>query len=111
MSITLTTGPQPDSVALTWRGGLTVDHPAPTLRPGQASQGLKVLDFRFVDNHWELVVEGVAGNEYAINLRGESISRVEGATLLDRHDDVSTISISIPEGDGTHELAIVLHRE
>jgi hypothetical protein len=51
------------------------------LQPGQLDQGLRVIDFRAVEQGWALTVEGLPGRSYPLRLRGERPRQVIGAAL------------------------------
>lgn len=68
---------------ITWTGGLSVAAPLVDLTPGQASHGVRVVDFTAgPDGGWTLELEGEAGLVYDVRLFGTlpSLARAEGAT-------------------------------
>jgi glycogen debranching enzyme len=76
-------GPEPTEVELRWRGGLEVVPPVQELEVGQESIGLRVLDFSWDGQGWDLVVEGQSGRSYVLALVGPRPSAVTGAEILD----------------------------
>jgi glycogen debranching enzyme len=110
VSITVVTSEVPDSVSVGWTGGLSVEHPAPTLDPGQGSDALKVLDFDYVSGSWDLLVEGTAGRTYDVRIYGESFTRVAGGNIIERQDGVTTIAVTVPVGNGRKIAPVTLSR-
>jgi hypothetical protein len=67
----------------TWAGGLSVAAPLVDLVPGQASHGVRVVDFTAgAGGGWVLVLEGEAGLSYDVRLFGDTptLARTDGAT-------------------------------
>jgi hypothetical protein len=95
---------------LHWTGGLRVEPPAVHLEPGQKSEGLRVLDFRYQGDTWILELEGVSGRNYEMRLHGEPFSRVVGAALFHRHESVSTLSVPFPSGRGRSNVQVRIQR-
>jgi glycogen debranching enzyme len=87
------------TVSVRWEGGLAVEPPTVDLEPGQASEGVRLLDFRFDKDAWLLTVEGAAGRSYDLELYGEEIRDANGAELLERSGRASRIRITFPSGD------------
>jgi len=69
-------GPERAS-AVTWDGGLEVEPPAVTVRPGEETRGVRVLDFGGSSGGWRLSLEGPAGSVAEIGVLGEPV-RVAG---------------------------------
>ena len=68
---------------ITWTGGLSVAAPLVDLVPGQASHGVRVVDFTAgADGGWILELEGEAGRSYDVRLFGHAprVIQAEGAT-------------------------------
>jgi len=63
----------PRTLRFAWRGGLAVEPPAPRLRPGQRSRGLRVVDFHETGGTWRLTLEGEGGRTYRLDLFGEAV--------------------------------------
>ncbi len=103
------TSTTPTRVELQWRGGLSVEPPSVSLQPGQASDGIRIVDFTFENDMWTLDVEGVAGRTYELRLHGEQFSRVDGASLVARDGWVSQISVTLPAGNGRvpHQIRVI----
>ncbi len=80
------------------------------LQPGQLSQGLRILDYRFARGRWVVLVEGMAGRKYAVRFHGEAISRVDGAEVVGRDGPVNTIAVTIPTGSERETAEIVIYR-
>lgn len=98
------------AVDVRWTGGLAVEPPTRTLEPGQSSEGLRVLDFKYVDGKWLLMVEGASGESYQVALYGEPISGATGAELTNREGDATTIAVTIPGAEGRATREIVISR-
>lgn len=90
-----------------WQGGLSVGVPTRRLVPGQASTGVRVVDFTAADGGWLLELEGARGRAYAVHLFGEAprVGTAEGAAVdleergggpLDPH----LLRVRFPEGEG-----------
>jgi hypothetical protein len=104
----LLAGPRPLTLEVTWTGGLEVEPPRVSLTPGQASSGIRVLDFGALRGGWTLVVEGLAGQRYEIALVGERLGGVEGAEVVRRDGDVNTIAVTFPAGAGRQTRTVRL---
>jgi len=102
------TSASPTRVELRWAGGLVVEPPTVVLEPGQPSEGIRIIDYRFADDTWLLAVEGMAGRTYTLRLHGEEFSQVEGAASVGHDGSVTTISVTIPGGNqrGSQEIRI-----
>jgi hypothetical protein len=103
-------GSQPRKLEFTWTGGLEVDPPRAALTPGQPSTGLRVLDFRPTDTGWTLAVEGTATRRYDLRLVGEPVSRVDGAQVIGREGQVTTLAVTFPTGPARQTRTITLSR-
>ncbi len=90
----------PRRVEARWRGGLRVEPPSADLAPGQTSKGLRILDFQYSDEAWFLDVEGPAGRAVEMKLHGESFTPVDGARLVGRKGNTSTIAIDFAGIEG-----------
>ncbi len=101
-------GTRPQTVALTWEGGLDVVPPAPRLTPGQTSDGIRVLDLAWRDGGWDLLVEGVRGRSYDLLLSGVVPRRAEGATIVPRADFFTGLTIEFAAGTGRETRRIRL---
>lgn len=70
------------NVDVRWTGGLSVAAPLTELVPGQASHGVRVVDFTADDvGGWVLELEGEAGLSYDVRLFGDAprVVRADGA--------------------------------
>jgi hypothetical protein len=89
-------------LVIAWIGGLEVVPPRPRLEPGQASHGLRILDFSFDGRGWALEVEGEAGRSYAVRLVGEpvAVSRVGAgqATVVRGEGSETVLELTFPPG-------------
>jgi hypothetical protein len=103
-------GSRPRRLEFTWTGGLEVDPPRAALTPGQPSTGLRVLDFRPTDTGWTLAVEGTATRRYDLRLVGEPVSRVDGAQVIGREGQVTTLAVTFPTGPARQTRTITLSR-
>jgi len=103
-------GSRPQRLDFTWTGGLEVDPPHVALRPGQESAGLRVLDFRPASTGWTLVVEGTAARRYEIRLVGERVARADGAEVINRQEDLTTLAVTFPAGPPRQTQTITLSR-
>jgi glycogen debranching enzyme len=101
-------GAAPRRATLDWTDGLEVEPPHVELAPGQASTGLRVLDFSSVRGGWDLEVEGMRGATYDVRLHGVAIHGATGATVADHVDDVTTIRVAFPPGTGRATTTIHL---
>lgn len=100
----------PSRIEFEWTGGLQVEPPTVPLQPGQPSQGLRILDYRYARGRWVALVEGTAGRTYAVRFHGEAISRVDGAEVVRRDGPVTTIAVTIPTGSERETTEIVIYR-
>ncbi|MBM3148396.1 MAG: hypothetical protein FJ000_10965 [Actinobacteria bacterium] len=98
--------------SVTWTGGLQVAAPLVDLVPGQASSGVRVVDFTAADGGgWLLELEGEAGRDYDLRLFGVQarISEASGGVTAEirraeaRSSDVD-VSAEAPRAD-----AFLLH--
>ena len=108
VQVTVPVAAQPQKVEVTWTGGLDVEPPHAELTPGQPSGGVRVLDFGAAEDGWTLVVEGTAARRYEIALVGERLGRVEGADLVRRQGEVTTIAVVLPAGPGRQTQTVKL---
>ena len=101
-------GSTPRRIEARWSGGLSIEPPLVDLQPGQASTGLRILDFRYVDGTWYLDLEGPAGRVLNLRLHGEPFSKAEGARLLGREGNASTLAVEFggTEGRATKRVRI-----
>lgn len=85
-----------------WEDGLAIEPPTTVLEPGQASRGIRILDFRSAESAsngaWTLTVEAERGRTYELRLHGAPIA-TQGARVVSTDGSVTTISVVIP-GDG-----------
>jgi len=95
------------TVEITWRGGLTVAPPTPALRPGQESEGLRVLDLRRTEIGWMLDLEGTGGRTYDVDLHG-TLVRTEAADvgIVRRERDLTRLRVPFPPRGGRRSLAL-----
>lgn len=96
------------SAEAAWNGGLQVAAPLVDLVPGQASHGVRVVDFTESEEGWLLELEGEAGRTYDVRLFGEvpegmDVIGAEGRFLpaadaegLDAH----RLNVRFPDGAG-----------
>ena len=105
-SVEVTSGAE---IVVSWTGGLAVAPPRVDLRPGQRSEGLRILDFTIDAEGWVLSVEGTAGRAYDVGLFGTAVTpAVTSGTA--RVSDVGdgTIRVGFAEGDGRVRAVIRL---
>src|SRR3972149_172701 len=76
--------------------------------PAGARGGAGVLVFGAGEDGWTLVVEGTAARRYEIALVGERLGRVEGADLVRRQGEVTTIAVVLPAGPGRQTQTVKL---
>jgi len=108
VSTTATLSGTPQSVAVRWNGGLAVVPPTRTLRPGQESTGLRVLDFNYTAAGWHILVDGDAGRAYGLDLVGTRPTVADGpATVVSNGSDYS-LQITFPSGTGRDTQSILL---
>ena len=91
---------EPTEIVVTWEGGLTVAPPRIDLRPGQRSEGLRILDLEADGDEWLLTIEGTAGHEYVVDLFGSSVEAavIDGSARL-----VPRLAEGAGEGGGAGE--------
>ncbi len=91
---------EPTEIVATWEGGLTVAPPRIDLRPGQRSEGLRILDLEADGDEWLLTIEGTAGHEYVVDLFGSSVEAavIDGSARL-----VPRLAEGAGEGGGAGE--------
>jgi glycogen debranching enzyme len=107
------------SVAVTWKGGLSVEPPTVHLVPGQESTGVRVVDFTKEGDGWLLELEGQAGRTYTLDLYGErpSVARASGADARLGADEPSAVGarhplqVRFPAGEGRVEAQVHLRPE
>ncbi len=98
-------------VEIEFRGGVEVVPPEERLRLGQPSQGLRILDFRREGRDFVLLLEGIAGRGYPLELRTpERIRGLRGATLAERTGERATLRVEFPAGAGEYVRAEVRFR-
>jgi hypothetical protein len=84
-----------------YSGGIEVIAPPERVEPGDASQELKVLDFRRESREYVLLLEGLAGDSYTLQLRAETQVRAAiGADSFEQGEERITLRVTLPEGDG-----------
>jgi hypothetical protein len=108
---------------VTWDGGLEVAAPLAAPRAGEESRGVRILDFGESDEGWRLRLEGPAGSDADVGVRGEPIrvTGVEGldssgsagagaATAGDRQHDTgrTALHVRFPAGTGRSRLDVRL---
>ncbi len=108
ISVRLTEAPV--QIRLTWQGGLVVEPPTVRLDPGQTSDGLRVVDARYVGETWSLVVEGASGERYELDLYGESVQVASGPATIAYGDHLNTLAIELPGVGRRVAATIVLAR-
>jgi hypothetical protein len=104
------------TVDVRWTGGLSVAAPLVDLVPGQASHGVRVVDFTAgTDGGWTLELEGEAGLAYDVRLFGEapSLEAAEGATAeilvgVGEGDSPHLARVRFPDGHGRHVATLRL---
>jgi len=77
LTFTLAEG-APADFRFSWEGGLAVEPPELPLTLGEASGGLRVLDFSMEGEEWVLVLEGDGGQTHHLTLFGEPVESVDG---------------------------------
>ncbi|MBI4544216.1 MAG: amylo-alpha-1,6-glucosidase [Gemmatimonadetes bacterium] len=88
-------------VEIEFRGGVEVVTPAERLTPGQPSEGLRVLDFRRAGREYLLLLEGLAGRSYALELRTAArLRNLRGAERLEQEEGRARLRSSFPAGAG-----------
>jgi hypothetical protein len=107
-SVTVRLSDEPVRIELSWVGGLSVEPPTVDLEPGQASSGLRVLDFRFDEGVWTLLLQGKSGREYALQLYGEPVHVTRGAGTVNRAEGRQVLRVAFPDGDRSTTVTIAL---
>jgi len=93
------------TVEIRSRGGMEVVAPPERLAVGDASHGLRVLDFRRDGGAWVVDVEGLAGGEYTLDLMagpgaGTGTLAVSGAERVAGADGRVRLRVRFPGGSG-----------
>jgi glycogen debranching enzyme len=97
------------NATVSWTGGLTVEPPTIDLEPGQQSRGVRVLDFRATETGgWSVTVEGEAGTQHVLHLRGERTRVTSGSATVAFTAGVNTLTVSMPDGFGRRTETIIL---
>jgi Glycosyl-hydrolase family 116, catalytic region len=99
-----------------WQGGLSVAAPTVDLVPGQASTGVRVVDFTGGGGHgWLLELEGAAGRAYDLRLYGQvpSLDAIDGAEVTltpaaGTPRDPHVLHVRFPTGEGRENASIRL---
>ena len=81
---------------IAWTGGLAVEPPKTTLRPGQGAHGLRVLDVHRTATDWTIAVEGLAGRSYELRLHGAPPAHVEGAEIVSADPEGVHLLLTFP---------------
>ena len=97
-------------VFLRWVGGLAVVPPTLRLAPGQESRGIRVLDFRPVEDGWSITVEGEADQIYGLDLQGEQPLVVDDNATVSSTGTSHILQIHFPPGVGRATRTIHLQR-
>ena len=98
-------------VELEYRGGVELGAPAEDLRVGDASTSLRVLDLRREGGEVVIEMEGVAGREYALQLRMERPPETPRGARLERAGDRVTLRFELAGPAGSlarHEVRLRL---
>jgi glycogen debranching enzyme len=85
---------EPKTVWLRWNGGLALAPPTAPLRPGQESQGIRILDFGETEDGWSVTLEGETEQRYRIELLGELAYVADGPARVVSDGDVRTLEIN-----------------
>ena len=84
-----------------YEGGFEVLTPSKQLAKGDVTRRLSVLDFRREGRDYVLVLEGVAGSSYTVQLRAETRLRAAiGADGFEQDDETATLRVTMPPGSG-----------
>ena len=84
-----------------YTGGIEVIGAPESVEPGDASRELKVLDFRREGRDYVLLIEGIAGDSYSLQLGAETqVRSVIGADSFDVEDERITLRVTLPQGSG-----------
>jgi hypothetical protein len=108
--IRLTLSGGTNRVSLSWSGGLGVVPPTMRLTPGQASNGVRVLDFGVSETGWSLVVEGEADRSYDIGLVGTHVTVSAGPATVLQAGGSRQLRVSLPSGPGRCTATVHLVR-
>jgi hypothetical protein len=94
-------------VNVSWTGGLLVENPTVDLVEGQASHGIRVVDFTGDEDGWELTVEGKAGRSYGLRVTGQPVQADQAGVTSRRAGPVTNLEITFPEGDGARGVRVI----
>ena len=100
-------------IVVRWEGGLDVMPPRMSLRPGQPSAGLRVVDLAAGPDGWTLVLEGTRGRAYELELFGEAVTPVvengdaRAETTRSEESELLRIEFGGDEGRATATLQLV----
>jgi glycogen debranching enzyme len=84
----------PETVRLTWNGGLSLAPRTIALSPGQESRGLRVLDFGKADDGWSITLEGQVEQTYRLQLIGEPAYVADGPARVVSNGDIRELEIT-----------------
>jgi glycogen debranching enzyme len=96
---------------LTWEGGLEASLPDNTVEPGERSGGLRILDFRYEDGWWVLLLEGDAGTSEEVEVWGEAVATDDAEIVTSQAGSgITRLKVSFQEGEGRATRTVRLRR-
>ena len=103
--VSFSTGSAHD-VSVTWTGGLAVEPPHIELKPGQQSEGLRIVDFVREGDAWSLTLDGLRGRRYTVHLFGQRVRTSDGGVEWDEELERNALDVGFPEGTGRTILVV-----
>jgi glycogen debranching enzyme len=94
---TVEIGPRTRTLRVTWRGGLEPVAALADLRPGQAPQPARLVDFTWTGREWALTVSGTPGATCDVSLVGAPASVLGGAETLDATPGRLKVRVRLPD--------------
>lgn len=107
LRIPLTLDGSEHRIEIAWDGGLEVVPPRIGLEPGQASGGLRIVDFGLEGGAWALTVEGEAGGSFDVRLvGGQSVKVARVAFPTPGPDQTSAAARAVQAEAGVTNLSL-----
>ena len=89
-----------NKIVIKHRGGKAVLSPVVHIKPGEETQGIKVLSQKADGRKLRAIINGKPGKTYDVNVFSpEVIKVITGEEVISRKDAISTIKIIMPQSD------------